>query len=58
MNRWTIPENISDKTTGEAVNLYHSQFGWVIHPVERPTKGKKPLTKGWKNWNLFDPGTG
>ena len=49
MSRWTIPENISDKTTGEAVNLYHSQFGWVIHPVERPAKGgKKPLTKGWK----------
>ena len=49
MNRWTIPDNISDKTVGEAVNLYHSQFGWVIHPVERPTKGgKKPLTKGWK----------
>ena len=49
MSRWTIPENISDKTTGETVNLYHSQFGWVIHPVERPAKGgKKPLTKGWK----------
>jgi len=49
MNRWTIPDNISAKTIGEMVKLYHGGFGWVIHPVERPAKGgKKPLTKGWK----------
>jgi len=49
MNRWTIPDNISGKTIGEMVKLYHGGFGWVIHPVERPAKGgKKPLTKGWK----------
>ena len=49
MNRCTIPDNISDKTIGEVVKLYHGEFGWVIHPVERPAKGgKKPLTKGWK----------
>ena len=49
MNRWTIPGNISDKTIGEVVKLYHGGFGWVIHPVERPAKGgKKPLTRGWK----------
>ena len=54
MNRWTIPDNISDKTIGEVVKLYHGGFGWVIHPVERPTKGgKKPLTKGWKK---LEPG--
>ena len=34
MNRWPIPHNISDKPIGEVVELYHAEFGWVIHPVE------------------------
>ena len=41
MNRWTILGNISDKTTGEVVKLYHGGFGWVIHPVERPAMGRR-----------------
>ena len=49
MNRWSISNNISGKTISEVVELYHADFGWVIHPVERSSKGgKKPLTRGWK----------